>query len=184
MEEEKKAVEDKAADKKTPDKDKVKKTSGEPGKGTKKKFSLKMILIISGVILALGGASLAAITYFKKGSPAESETNITNEDLSAIKTENYKLETFIVNLTDSERNKYLKVTMELEIAGLKAKEDIEANLSKIRDVIVLFLSAKSFDEVKSIEGKIDLKTELVKRINASLKSSVVREIYFTEFVVQ
>ena len=57
-------------------------------------------------------------------------------------------------------------------------------LPQIRDLIISLLGAKSFDEVRSIEGKNFLREEMLLRINSLLVTGKAKSIYFTEFVVQ
>jgi len=151
----------------------------------KKKFPMKMVIIIAVAVIVIAGGAIGAITFFKGDKEAESaeETAVveeTNESMSI----GVPLETFILNLADKDRNKYLKISMEFRIASEEVKTEIEENISKIKDIVVVYLSAKTFDDVKSVEGKLQLKAEIMKRVNSVLKTGNVKEIYFTEFVVQ
>jgi len=57
----------------------------------------------------------------------------------------------IVNLLGKSRlgNRYLKVIMQLEISSEKDKELIDKHKPQMRDVILLFLSNQTFDDVKT-----------------------------------
>ena len=57
-------------------------------------------------------------------------------------------------------------------------------MPQLRDGILLLLSSKSMEEIQGIEGKIALRSELVMRVNQILKQGKVRNLYFTEFVIQ
>ncbi len=63
-------------------------------------------------------------------------------------------------------------------------EEIKQRLPQIRDLIISLLGSKSFDDVRSIEGKDLLREEMLRRINALLETGKARSIFFTEFVVQ
>jgi len=54
----------------------------------------------------------------------------------------------------------------------------------MRDVILLHLSSKTLDEIRSIDGKVELKNALIKRINQVLKQGKIRNLFFTQFVIQ
>ena len=56
----------------------------------------------------------------------------------------------------------------------------------IRDAIIRVLSSKKVEQVLAVEGKEELKEELVEAINEAtgLDEQVVVGIYFTEFIVQ
>jgi flagellar protein FliL len=76
------------------------------------------------------------------------------------------------------------VIMQLEISSEKDKELIDKHKPQMRDVILLFLSNQTFDDVKTVEGKLQLKQSLLSRINNVLGRAIVEQVYFTEFVVQ
>lgn len=113
-----------------------------------------------------------------------------SESKSKNKTEQNKitvpLESFIVNLLGKSRlgNRYLKVVMQLEITSEKDKDLINKHKPQLRDAILMFLSNQTFDDVKTVEGKLQLKQSLLSRINNILGQAIVKQVYFTEFVVQ
>jgi flagellar FliL protein len=55
---------------------------------------------------------------------------------------------------------------------------------QLRDVVLLLLSSKTLEEIQGTEGKIILRRELVLRINQVLQKGKIRNLYFTEFVIQ
>jgi len=93
--------------------------------------------------------------------------------------------TFVVNLADAGGRRYLKLTLDVEVKNAAAVAEVQKNMSKIRDAILLLLSSKQRDDLTSMEGKITLRREIAERINQSLggEPKVVR-VYFTEFVIQ
>ena len=48
----------------------------------------------------------------------------------------------------------------------------------------MLLSTKTFENIISSEGKLILKDELLKRLNSFMHTGVIKNIYFTSFVVQ
>ena len=96
----------------------------------------------------------------------------------------YALDSFIVNIGDRDRDRYLKLKAELELSKGAVAEEIEQRMPQIRDLIISLLGSKSFDEIRSIEGKDLLREEVLQRINALLVTGKARSVFFTEFVVQ
>jgi flagellar FliL protein len=96
----------------------------------------------------------------------------------------FSLDTFIVNLADQERSRYLRVTMDLEMAESADADKISKRLSQVRDSILMILPSKHFEEIASMEGKIALRDEIIAKINGLFNRQVVTNIFFTEFVVQ
>jgi flagellar FliL protein len=96
----------------------------------------------------------------------------------------YSLDTFIVNLADAGRNRYLRVTMDLELAESADAGELTERLSQVRNSILMILPAKQFDEIASMEGKIALRDEIIAKLNSLFVNEMVTNIFFTEFVVQ
>jgi len=136
--------------------------------------------------LALIAVMLGSCLFFGCGKDKEEASGSKSKN----KVEDNKiivpLESFIVNLLGKSRlgNRYLKVIMQLEISSEKDKELIDKHKPQMRDAILLFLSNQTFDDVKTVEGKLQLKQSLLSRINNVLGRAIVEQVYFTEFVVQ
>ncbi len=96
----------------------------------------------------------------------------------------FQLEPIIVNLAKSQGNRFLKVTLSLEMSVPEVRPDIKKNIQKITDSILLLLSSKLFEDVYSVQGKFTLKNEITARVNPFLVLGKVKEVYFTEFIIQ
>jgi flagellar FliL protein len=94
------------------------------------------------------------------------------------------LEPFVVNISDRERDRFLKLKTEIELSSSDVAAELQQRMPQIRDLIISLLGAKSFDEVRSIEGKNFLREEMLLRINSLLVTGKAKSVYFTEFVVQ
>jgi flagellar protein FliL len=92
------------------------------------------------------------------------------------------LETFIVNLAGSKGRRIAKVNMELELNGTSVQEEIDKRKAQIRDIIIIILSGKTYDEVASKEGKETLREEIKDTVNAFLTKGKIQSVYFTEFI--
>lgn len=92
------------------------------------------------------------------------------------------LETFIVNLAGSKGRKVAKVNMELEIQGEHALDEVERRKAQIRDIIIIILSSKTFEDVSSREGKDSLRNEIKDTVNSFLVQGKISGVFFTEFI--
>lgn len=104
------------------------------------------------------------------------------------KEENYigkimPLETFLVNLSGANGRKVVKVNMELELDGEKVEEELEKRKPQIRDIVLNLLGSKTYDEVNSVQGREQLRTEIRDNVNAFLVKGKIKQIYFTELIV-
>jgi len=96
----------------------------------------------------------------------------------------YPLETFIVNLADRGKERYLRVTIQLQLEKLALKEEMDQRLPQIRDRILTIVPTKSYETVTALEGKAALRDELLRNLNEVLQGGKITNLYFTEFVVQ
>jgi flagellar FliL protein len=94
------------------------------------------------------------------------------------------LQTFIVNLADKGGNRYLRVTMDFELANAELQGEIDKRLPQIRDSILMILPSKRFEDISSVDGKIALRDEILEKVNSLLTLGKITNIYFKEFVVQ
>ncbi|MFZ0964647.1 MAG: flagellar basal body-associated FliL family protein [Terriglobia bacterium] len=99
------------------------------------------------------------------------------------------LESFVVNLADPEDNRFLRVGIDLGLENpLPAKEgkggEGEVPIARVRDSILGVLSTWHSDALLAPEGKQKLKEELVHELRARVPELGVREVYFTDFLVQ
>lgn len=160
----------------------------EAGQEQSKKSFTKW-LIIGIIIPALaGGTYFGWIKFIKKpqeSQPAEmTKTEVPEPINELVIGQNFSLQNFVVNLSDTGGKRYLKTKIELEFTQQTLKEELTARLPQLRDLALFLLSSKTFDQVQDIDGKIDLKNELIFRINQVLTNGKIKNLYFTEFVIQ
>ena len=96
----------------------------------------------------------------------------------------FPLQTFIVNLADAGGNRYLRVTMELELTRGTSAAEIKNRLPQMRDNILMVLPSKRYEEIRTLEGKTSLRNEIIASLNGLFDQQSISNIYFTEFVVQ
>jgi flagellar FliL protein len=93
-------------------------------------------------------------------------------------------EPFIANLADQGGSRYLKATFQLEFLGTTVPAGVDGRLPQIRDLLLTLLTSKTFDEIRTPEGKQQLREEIIARVNQVLERDAVKAVYFTEFIVQ
>ncbi len=169
------------------DKKKKEEEGGEEAEGGSKK---KLIIIIAGAVillLLLGGAAF----FFLKPAPEVVEEvdpgldvpvpEITqSEDIGPM----VEIAEFIVNIISEEGRHYVKASLTLELDKEDVVEETNKRMPQIRDAILLLVGNKTFEELHDLQGKKQLKAELVSKINSFLQGGRVKAIYFTDFVVQ
>jgi flagellar FliL protein len=157
-----------------------------------------MLFIILAVVNMAVVAAVGAFLYLGKKKEAAQPTvdqviagEKATTDAEASQNKSFvgkiiPMETFIINLAGSKGRRIAKVNMEFELkdSGPESKVagEIEQRKAQIRDVIIIILSAKTFDEVSSRDGKDDLRSEIKDRINSFLTTGKISNVFFTEFI--
>lgn len=115
----------------------------------------------------------------KVNTPISTE-NTTSPDVGIM----YTLEPLTIPLISESTQAYLKVEINLEMEGVSSSKELNSKKSVLRDTIIRVLSSKSLEEISTTEGKEKLKKEIATEINMRLKDSQVKNVYFTDFIIQ
>jgi flagellar basal body-associated protein FliL len=96
------------------------------------------------------------------------------------------LETFVVNLTGSSQRAYLRVGITLGLAHPLANHNQPdvVPIALVRDTILSVLATAQPEALLGLEGKRQLKEELLKALQERVPQMAVQNVYFTEFLVQ
>jgi flagellar FliL protein len=155
-------------------------------------MSNKVMLILIGVlfvlVLGMGGGMFMVWNKLsevaKTREAAEGEKGAEKPKIEPM-GKVQSLETFIVNLSDPGGNRYLRVTMDLEVSGGKsAEEEVLQRVPQMRDAVLMILPSKRTSDLSSTEGKVAVREELLAALNGLLAAGKISRIYFKEFVIQ
>lgn len=157
--------------------------------------NMVLILIVVLLVVLLIGGGLAA--FFLLGGdntaaqPAQNTQTTTAKKSNAKRSTDYlsigpmyPMSQFVVNLLSEGGSKYLKVSLDIELGSPELSTEMDQKKSLIRDIVIRALSSKTFEEVSTMKGKDRLKDEVVNSINEVLADGQIKNIFFTDFVVQ
>lgn len=98
----------------------------------------------------------------------------------------YPIPTMNVNLADPTGITYLAITLALEFDPKNSDllAEIEAKMPRILDMIITVLSSKAYEEISTAQGKVNLRNEFMRRINAMMAKGKLYNVYITGFTVQ
>ncbi len=173
-----------------------KKDEGKKDEGKKLPVALILQVVFAVVNLAvtgLGGYWVFSATIGFH-SPKITEEQLAEEkekeEQAAAKTGEsgplvYTMEKFTVNLS-GEPKRTIRIEVNLEMLGKDGFEEIinSDTRAKARDQIVRILNDQTFTDLESIQGKLFLKDRIATDINGLLSQGSVKDVYFSEFVVQ
>jgi flagellar FliL protein len=70
------------------------------------------------------------------------------------------------------------------VETIEAVDRLKKIEPKLRDIVIMLLTSLAFEEVMTPEGKIRIRDELLERFNQAARPDRVRNLYFSDFVVQ
>lgn len=154
--------------------------------------SNKKLLIMIGAGVAALILIVALVLAFSGGrkegdGPAKEEKKEAQGEAGkegVVVTSVYSLEPFIVNIYDGQEIRYLKVKVEFEVASPEAKGELDARLAPMRDAILVLLTTKTMQDIADLQGKNQLRDEILIAVSKIVPPGKVTKVYFTEFVVQ
>lgn len=181
------------------------KTSAPSGARVKKKGGgMGLIIAIVVGVLVIGGGGFAAFKFMSKEKPAEGGDEAkggeeeggegeSGSEGQSIQIEEepemavLALEPFLVNLADTEFQRFLRCTIRLAIDSKEHLELLnrnEAVLVKLRSDFLDLMMTRTGAELVTVEGKQKLRLELLERANKVMGKKWVVDLLYTDFVVQ
>lgn len=154
-----------------------------------------IIVIVLLVVLLVGGGAAAFLMLGGSheeaaATPQAQEVKTEKKKSSKKSTDHltigpmYPMTQFVVNLLSENGNRFLKVAIDLELSDVKLQPEVDRKKSLIRDIIIRTFSSKTFEEISTLKGKDKLKEEVLDKVNENLSDGQIKNIYFTDFVVQ
>jgi flagellar protein FliL len=150
----------------------------------KKSSGIKIILIVLIILCAGGGGG--AFYMWKTGqlggTPAAAVPEAKAEPTGVV-----TLEPFLVNLAEGGGQAYLRATLKLLVTDeeeAKHIQETEIIKAKIRSVILETLATQTAAHLVTPEGKTEVRESILKRIEGLKLKIEVRDVLFSDFVVQ
>src|SRR5699024_10286458 len=96
-----------------------------------------------------------------------------------------ELDDFVVNLKSENKVKnYIRINVDLMYTDEELRESVDINNNKIKDIIIHTLQSKTASEMLDQENIPAIKEEMKNRVNDVLGKEWIKEVYFTDMVVQ
>jgi flagellar FliL protein len=164
----------------------------------KKKSKAKWFILLLLLILLGGGGYLlynmgfldkflnnkdsdAAVSGAGSGAAGNSGTRIS-VPTSNLSTATF--EPFLVNLSDPSGNRYINLTLAVEVISPEVIKELEVQNPRVRDALIMLLTSKTHAELSTQVGKLRLKNEILDRINQLLGGAKLTQVFLQNFVLQ
>ena len=144
-----------------------------------------ILLIVMGILLLGGGGGAA--WYFMGGT--DEKPNAHEEHAKAEGTHEepgpiMELEPFLLNLADRDELRFLKVSIKLELDRPEEKTDFQNKIPAIRDALLVLLSSKESQILRTVNGKRRVREEIMTRVNGVMSKGKIANVFFTDFIIQ
>jgi len=142
----------------------------------------RTVVVATGLLVSLA-ASVGCSWFHRSGSKTEPKPKTEPKAKSVM-----HLDPFVVNLADAEGDRFVRVGIDLgldrEAEEHGHPEQAAMLLARTRDTILSILTTCNAEALVSANGKVVLKERLTTALRERAPELGVREIYFTEFLVQ
>ncbi|MGB8170739.1 MAG: flagellar basal body-associated FliL family protein [Chthoniobacteraceae bacterium] len=117
--------------------------------------------------------------------PAESGHGGHGKGKEGAKTEaSYDFDGVVVNLSGSMGTRFLKASFTTLGSNPKLPEIMAEKKKQLLDVAINVLSSRSMADLEAPGAKNVVRNDLMANFNQALKSDLIEQIYFTDFVIQ
>jgi flagellar basal body-associated protein FliL len=147
------------------------------------------ILLLGVMIVALAIAAGAFVVFLRPQDPlAVTQVTTSPDDLPPALS--WPLSDFVVNLAPPDENTFLKLDLALAIIPTDDQhvklilKELDARRDELKDLVNMILTSKTKSELATTQGKENVKSELVRRINEVLRSGEIQSVYFRQFTFQ
>jgi flagellar protein FliL len=140
----------------------------------------KKIIIIIAVVVVLAVALVGGVYFgmkFAGNGEGSGEVDVLSEEVTQIEVgEMYS------NISESKKIAKMNITIAVNDPDLQVL--MESRMSIIKDEINKSVRGKTEEDLVGANGQINLKTELINKLNEIFKTEHIVDVYFNEFIVQ
>ena len=169
----------------------------ETGDKGKKRFPKIIVLIAGGALVLTVMVVLLWVFVFKK-DPAQEEKSpmVVSKSIEKQPSSEPKEEEIIfqdimtlepferIKLKENANMSLANLTVSLELVSPQVREEVAARTPEFRSIVREQVAQYTWLELRSSGGKIKFKYELLKKLNARLNRVLIRDVYFTHFIMQ
>ena len=96
----------------------------------------------------------------------------------------YELPLLTLNLIARKGKSYLRAKISLEMDNEALMGELDMKKTIMMDVVISILTSKTVEDLSSIKGKARTKQEIIATLNKSLIDGKIKNLFFTEFIIQ
>lgn len=136
------------------------------------------IFLLVGMILVQAGASYAIVSKYYSDIYKKTQAMFPSGGVY------YQFDNILINPADSDGERFLLMSLVVELADGNAQAAIEKREAEVQDRINLVLGQRKTTELNSISDRERIKKDLAISINKVLEKNAVQNLFFTKYVLQ
>lgn len=146
---------------------------------------IKILIYIASSILGLFlmiGISYLVSKYMMEASYEKEQQILTAPPPPPLG--HYDLQEFAVSTSDAQAH-FIKIKLSLGYTknALRLQTELVERTVQIRHIVNILLSGKRYQDLDTVEEKIDLAEEIKASVNIILRNGQIKEVYYREFVL-
>lgn len=136
-----------------------------------------LLLIVVAVVLVGGGFGVFKILGRGGGESTEAAA-------APRVVETVEVGQFVTNLNDPVCDRYIQVTVQLEVEGTAAVSALSERHADVRDRILGVLRSSQYEDLLGAQGMTDLASQIRSSLSAVVPEQQLLNVFFTDFIVQ
>ena len=130
-------------------------------------------------------AAFSAAGFVSSSNAEASKQNTEKTEKGEVNAPIYHpLNPFMINIHSAKGVRVLLITINLEMSNPLLLTKAKDKTASLRDAIILVLTSKYAEELFSPVGKLICKDDIINRANQILGDNAVKDVYFTNFLIQ
>ena len=147
---------------------------------------MKLIIIAVSIIIVL---SIIGFVMVKFVNPEQMNLgSVTGKEKEAQKQSDeigptHQLGDFTVNFAEESNYQFLKASITFEVSHDKLNEELNKRNPQIRDMVISILRSQNPEDIKAPSTDA-IKNEIKTKMNETLNTGEVKNVWFTQLVIQ
>ena len=176
--------------------------ANNPSQNESKETGNKLVLFILGLSSVMGGVLALAVLQMgipvhpsamaapqehyqeTAGNSGTHATGNTAVPASAAPTFVVPLNSFVVSLNEPGEQRYLKITLAVEVSSKATRTEVQQRHTELRDTLIPYFSGLSLDMTKGVRGKQRIRHQAANQMNTVLTTGTVNRVFISEFITQ
>lgn len=138
-------------------------------------------IIVAGLIIFL--IAMGASYFLMKNLMAPLLPKEDTESKEVLTGNLVEVGEFTTNVGDIAGARFIKVEVFVEVSGKKGSENINEFMPVIKDSILTILSSQNAADL-DVRNRQNLKNEIKNDLNRKLGNEMIKNVYFTSFIMQ